>query len=120
MFPHARLINLYVSLFSVFRIFLSFSLLRTIPSVLDCRSFGYTSINGIRFLSMSWIVLGHVWWMGIISKPDIDQVFIGMFSLLYIGSYSSYYTFIYIGCSKNYYQIGITSSGYSNKNVNSS
>ena len=37
--------------------------MRNLPSVLTTESMGrgYLCMNGMRFLSMAWIVLGHTW-----------------------------------------------------------
>ena len=45
---------------------LAFSLMKNFPSVTSANtgSRGYLAMNGLRFFSMVWIVLGHTWATG--------------------------------------------------------
>ena len=47
-------------------IFLAFSLWRTLPRILSAKTpkGSYGCINGLRFLAMAWIVLGHTYYLG--------------------------------------------------------
>lgn len=67
------------------RALLAFSLRRNVPRVLSTRMppGAYKAFNGLRFLSMCWIILGHTWQLG-----TYVVLFSGKLPIYGIGRYS--------------------------------